>query len=101
MPKGKKSRIKVVKEKNIKIIEPEVILKRELALEDQDLCKVKVAEIFAGFRKDRDKRREELKGLMNDLRMQRIRRREAMQKFMLNLREKVLAKKKMMPEVRV
>jgi len=108
MPKKKKTRIKTMsadrqalKEKRVKVIEPEIILEREIAQEDQDLRKAKVVEIFEGFREDREKRREELKRIMNDLRMQRIRRREAMQKYMLGLRQQVLQKKKLMPEVRL
>jgi len=103
MPKKskKKTRIKIVKEKRVRIIEPELMLERELALEDHDLRRAKVATIFEGFHKDRDKRREQLRGFMNDLRIQRMKRREEMQKFMQSIRSKVLEKKKMMPEVRV
>jgi len=101
MPKKskKKTRIKIVKEKRVRIIEPELMLERELALEDHDLRRAKVSEILGGFRKDRDKRREQLKGFMNDLRIQRMKRREEMQKFMQSIRSKVLDKKKEMPAV--
>jgi len=101
MPKKKKSWVKVAKESSIKIIEPEAILEREIAMEDQALRKAKVTEIFEGFREDREKRRGELRSLMEDLKMQRIKRREAMQKFMQGLRSKVVDKKRMMPEVRL
>mgnify|MGYP001597089437 CR=1 FL=1 len=82
-----------------KVIEPGAILERELAEEERDLRKVKVTEIFAGFRKDREKRSGELRTLMNDLKAQKIQRREAAQKFMRGLRLKVLDKKKMLPAV--
>lgn len=116
MPKKKKKSTKggsasggkKIRTKTIKIIEPEMILEREIAEEDQDLRKAKVAEFLEGFRNDREKRREELKRFMSDLKMQRIKRREEMlawrtsrQKFMQGLRSKILDKKKMMPEVRV
>lgn len=102
MPKRKKkSRVKMIKQKKVKIIDPEIMLERELALEDHDLRRAKVTTILEGFRKDRDKRRIELNNFMNHLRLQRIKRREAMQDFMQGIRSKVLDKKKVMPEIRV
>lgn len=115
MPKKKKKRAKtspaahrpvrqgrrVIKGKRIKVIKPEAVLEREIAEEDQDLRKAKVAEILEGLRKDREKRRKELERFMTDLRRQRIKRRGDVKKFMQDFRQQVLEKKKMMPEVRV
>lgn len=96
-----KPRVKIVKQKAIRVIEPEAILAREIAAEDRDLRRAKVTEILAGFRQDREKRKEDLRGFMENLRRQKLKRMEAIRKFMQDLRERVLSKKKLMPEVRL
>ena len=53
-----KKQVKIVKQKAIRLIEPEAILEKEIAQEDRDLQRAKVAEILMGFRKDREKRKE-------------------------------------------
>lgn len=96
-----RQQVKMVKQKSLKIIEPEAILAGEIAGEDRDLRQAKVAEVLAGFRQDREKRKEELGRFMGELRRQKLKRREAIRKFRQGIRERIVGKKKMMPEVRV